>query len=179
MAVTSKDIYRHLTAYIYELVGDNNSSLRLVNLLTRADVPLQTFITSTKLYKMILNRVNRLDSRYLSNRQFHITKEMSDILKNQYLIFLTCCMITSKYYRDISFTNESWENVSETSKSLLNESEKICLTILDYQISGQGDKLVYDRISEILRRAGVDYRNEKYEKVSKVRTFLKAMLCFG
>lgn len=188
MHANAKDLYSNLFEYIYELVGDKIPALKLVNVLIRADVPLQTFVTAVKLYKMILNRVNRveLQSARSYEQGFHILKrkpfldgDCFEVLKNQYLMFLSCCVIASKYYRDVAYTNESWELVSETDRRSLNEGERVCLMALDYQVSGQGDSLVLESILGILKSSGVPLNERSMGPIKKIKVLVRKVLCFS
>ncbi|ELA41839.1 uncharacterized protein VICG_01191 [Vittaforma corneae ATCC 50505] len=188
MHANAKDLYSNLFEYIHELVGDRVPALRLVNTLVKADVPLQTFVTAVKLYKMILNRINRVEMwgadscgvnfRILKRRPF-LDSNNFEILRNQYLIFLSCCVIASKYYRDVAFTNESWELVSETDKRSLNEAERVCLMALDYQVSEQGDGSVLESILKILNNSGILLNERNTGPIKRIKVLVRKVLCFS
>jgi len=188
MHANAECMYTSLHDFIYELVGDRISAARVVNILNHANVPLQTFITAVKLYRMILNRTNRMSiMRHTqgvnlggqSSRTQSLSQDELGVLRNQQLVFISCCMIASKYYRDIAFTNESWEVVSGTARRHLNESERICLIALDYQVNGQGDHLVQESVATILKRSGIILTDKALGRGVKFKNMIRKLLCFS
>lgn len=188
MPIDSTNIYPTLKDFIHELVGDKISSMRIVSVLGRADVPLQTFITAVKLYRMVLNRSNRMrivSKGIRSGRsepsEFRtvLSSEEHNVLRDQYLVFVTCCVIASKYYRDIAFTNESWESVSEIKMQNLNETERLCLIVLDYQVSSQDDHLVHEVVAGVLKRSGIEISEGAMGRPGRIKMLMRKILCFN
>ena len=69
MIPDSTSLYLSIHDFIFNLVRDKNISLKLITVFARAEVPLQTFITAAKLYRMILTRAN-LEKEKKSSEQW-------------------------------------------------------------------------------------------------------------
>ncbi|KAM0680447.1 hypothetical protein GINT2_001507 [Glugoides intestinalis] len=163
-----KNLYSNIDGYIYQLVGDTAITARLIDVLTRTEIPLQTFVTAVKLYKMILNK----------KKAVILKKEASRVINNEYLTFMACCIISSKYYRDIAFTNESWENITKIEKGLLNTAERVGLILLEYQVNTHGDAIILNTILAILRNENTQTIERDKTRMKKIKKLFKKALCF-
>lgn len=187
MHYNQNELYNNLYEYIFGILGDNISSLKIINVLIRAEVPLPTFVTAVKLYSIIQNRLNNTEvkprqslfSKLTQGRRSKITRENMKVLEDKYLLLLVCSIISSKYYRDIAFTNESWEGISDMDKRMLNEAEKTALLALDYHVSSQGDGVVLKAITGSLRKAGILIPEQENTSRGKFKGIIKKVLCFG
>lgn len=187
MHYNQKELYNNLYDYIFGILGDNILSLKIINVLIRAEVPLSTFVTAVKLYNMIQNRLDKVEispkqslfSRLTQGKKNKITKESIKILEDKYLLLLVCSIISSKYYRDIAFTNESWEGISDIDKRMLNEAEKTTLSMLDYHVSSLGDGIVLKGITNSLKKAGILIPDQDSTSKSKFKGMIKKVLCFS
>lgn len=190
MIPNSRDLYLGIHEYIHQLVGDTDVSLRLVNVFIRAEVPLQTFITAAKLYRIILNRSNNVNSTKpnsiksmgMSNMGFKVkmksnSGEISEkLIKDPYTTFVSCCVISSKFYKDIAFNNESWGEISCLDKVSINEFERNTLSVLDYKVNSAGDSSVMKDVQVYLNRAEPPENNQD---VFDIRCFIKKLFCFS
>ncbi len=169
-----------LFKFIYSLIGEKAAASKTVGVLILADLPIQTFVTASKLYRIIINRTNRISCQTefpALKRRPLFEEDVAEILKDRYLIFLSCCMITSKYYRDISFTNESWVTVANIDKKRFNCAERAYLLVLDYQINVQDDSLVFASINDILKKSGLEIADQGIKSTSKFKSLIKKVLC--
>lgn len=186
MHYDQKDLYNNLYDYIFAILRDNISSLKAINVLIRAEVPLSTFVTAIKLYNVVQKRLRSdefvpkqsLFSKLTLRKKHKITKEDTKILEDKYLLLLTCSMISSKYYRDIAFTNESWEGITDIDKKMLNEAEKVALFILDYHVSSHGDGVVLNEITSCLRKVGILIPDQESTSRHTFKGIIKRVLCF-
>lgn len=189
MIPDSKNLYLSIHEYIYHLVRDRDVSLRLVNVFTRAEVPLQTFITAAKLYGIILNRAEYESERSANEDPKAHRKDCSfekskligrmsaKLIRHPYPTFISCCVISSKFYKDIAFNNESWGCVACLSKNEINDFERITLGVLDYKINSAGDGTVMSEVQTHLRRSGFD-ASEVNPKIFNFGYLMKKLFCF-
>lgn len=189
MVPDGRSLYLSIHEYIHNLVRDRDISLRLTNVFIRADVPLQTFITAAKLYGLILSRASLESERKYSECKYsrdnfthekskYIGKMSSKIIKNPYQTFISCCVISSKFHKDIAFNNESWGGISFLSKNEINEYERIALSILDYKISSAGDGHVMSEVQSLLRRSGYEIPSVN-QKPFDFRYLMRKLFCFN
>lgn len=187
MIANNGDIYFRIHDYIYKLVNDKDISLRLVDVFTKTEIPLQTFITAAKLYGIILNRANAVDenqacSKPIKSRRSDKSNQVGEmsarLIRQPYITFISCCVISSKYYKDIAFNNESWGNVSCLDKFQINEFERLILNALDYKINTAGDGNIMADVQLFLRRSEFG-PNEAASENFDVKHFIKKMFCFS
>ncbi|KAM0681140.1 hypothetical protein GINT2_000925 [Glugoides intestinalis] len=107
-----------------------------------------------------------------------LKKEASRVINNEYLTFMACCIISSKYYRDIAFTNESWENITKIEKGLLNTAERVGLILLEYQVNTHGDAIILNTILAILRNENTQTIERDKTRMKKIKKLFKKALCF-
>ena len=98
--------------------------------------------------------------------------------KYPYQTFISCCVISSKFYKDISFNNESWGGVVFLSRNEINEFERLTLATLDYKINNAGDSHIMTEIQEMLRRSGYEVSNTNH-KAHIIGYIMRKLFCFS
>ena len=176
-AMVNKNFYFSIHEYIYELVGDWDTSLRLVNVFTRAEIPLQTFITAVKLFTLVKNRATPERNSKTNNSTLQ-KNNIVKLVKYPYTTFISCCVISSKYYKDIPFDNESWGGLSCINKYEINDFERATLTVLDYKINSAGDKHIMNEVQNFLKKAGID-NTDRRANVFDLKNFIKNLFCIS
>lgn len=200
MAPDSRDLYFGIHEYIHQLVGDMDVSLRLVNVFIKAEIPLQTFITAAKLYRIVLNRANtekenvnfikKKNSTGIQSSCISRDKDLSvdkskyigmvsgKLINCPYATFVSCCVISSKFYKDIAFNNESWGGISLLNRDEINKFERDTLSVLDYKINSAGDSSVMKDVQMFLDRSMVD-TVDRGPEVFDFKCFIKKLFCFS
>lgn len=206
---THRELYASLGEYLSELVNDKVIAMRLVEVFIKADIPLQIFATTVKLYKMILSKrevpgrecgsglaysdpslkTNKPSTRfpesksqkisYLASIQAVPPSEIVKLFSNSYITIIACCIISCKYYRDVAFTNDSWEQVTSIDMHTLNNAERLSLMLLDYEISSLGDNQIIERIRSILQGKNMDMSGCNQNSERKVKTLVKKLFCLS
>lgn len=186
------ELYEKLLPYVCEIVQNNEIALKLVDVFIKVNLPLQNFITSAKLFIKIYDLKKYVTSNY--NLMKNIIEPKMNNLKsliflnysnstiinyydNKYIIMISCCIISSKYYMDTPFTNHSWQEITGVSLDKLNEFEKITVEILNYEINTIGDDEIYLRTQKELKEATVVCKKEKKEK--KEKSYLRKLFCMA
>lgn len=145
MYANLRELYYKITPYIIELIGDQRQAVRLAELLPNAKFPLQSFLTAAKLYLKLLEIRNEKDPESIASK-------MKEYFYNNFYVFIVVSCISAKYYRDVPFTNSSWENITYFPLNDLNEFEIFVLEILNYEIDAVGDFEIYRRVKLELRK---------------------------
>lgn len=210
---TNRELYVSLGEYLSELANDKAVAMRLVDVFIKADIPLQIFATTVKLYKMILKRgacslklggyksttgstqacpasgilntypstIGLVEAGIASNQIISVQiiphVEFAQLLEDSYVAIIACCIISCKYYRDIAFTNDSWEHVTSIDTRTLNNAERLSLILLDYEINSLGDGQVIERVRRILQEKGVHVAQDSQSSEKNVRMLVRKLFC--
>lgn len=126
-------------------------------------------ISGSKINKRIINssKIPYYDLKYYFN--------------DPYLILISCCIISCKYFRDISFTNDSWENITRIDVVTLNKSERTSLVLLDHILDYPDENEISEKLERILYKEKfiANFRDpHSYENSRKrLRNFFKKVFC--
>ncbi|KAL6122482.1 hypothetical protein NUSPORA_00471 [Nucleospora cyclopteri] len=102
-----------------------------------------------------------------------LEKELvKEILDCEFTLLITCTIIASKIYQDISYTNDSWEQVTYISNKKLNIAEKVILEALNYQLFFEGEEKIK---REILNTSG---KKEIKKGRKSIKGIIKKIFCF-
>lgn len=206
----SKDLYMPLTEYLSELVKDRTVAVRIIEVFILAEIPLQSFVKTMNLYKKIFiksmlladipteSKGDHLDLRAsysnkklkenVVNRRIRAInsispKDLQNYLGDTYLIVIVCCIISCKYFRDVSFTNDSWEQLTQIDLNTLNKAERISLIILEHILDYSDEKEEMENVNEVLVRNRFCYMNNLEDESiygiskKKFKFFLKRLFC--
>lgn len=186
------DLYFYLHGYIHGLVGDQSVSLKLVEVLTRAEIPFQTFITAAKLYQKIQSRaevenelssqpkIDKYSKKAPPSRAKSVGKASMQLIKDPYTTFVACCIISSKFYKDIAFSNDSWGGLTCLHPYKINECERQTLDVLDYKVNSAGDFNVKSDIDAYLRVSGYEGLVESDDDKGVIlKNVIKRLFCLG
>lgn len=184
------ELYERLIPYTCEIIQNNQTALRLSDVFIRADIPLQHFITSVKLYKRIINSrpsitcCNNptpfkgkigLEPDDFRHNLIEIEKYYNDL----YSIMVSCLVICSKYYRDTPFTNFSWQDVTGIGILKLNRFEMLSAEILKYEINTIGDHEIYLRVQKELNDYEKSINKKQIKSGRKSIGYFRKLFCFS
>lgn len=120
-------------------------------------------------HKSIFDKLEENKKNYLEYEKSVIR----DIFYDNYSILLGCFIIACKMYNDISYTNDSWELVSNIECKRLNLIEKIILETLDYNLYFIGEEKVCNELQSLM---SIKYTN--YSSKKSIKKTIKKIFCF-
>ncbi|ORD98557.1 hypothetical protein A0H76_2284 [Hepatospora eriocheir] len=126
--------------------------------------------------EIITNRIVR-DYSYEEDKIVFYTDNISEIklvkklLNDEYLIIITCFMMSCKIYHDLGFTNECWQNVSKINCIDLNITEILIFELVNHNLYIPGEESIFNEIIDVL--------NVKETSFTKFKKGFKSMFCFN
>lgn len=207
MHTAGKDIYIPLLDYLSDMIKDRIIASRVIEVFIIAEIPLQTFAKTINLYRKICLKMpstmniyiekNYEALKYILNDQIDASntirkfsqqhkisvRDFKIFFNDPYLIIMACCVISCKYFRDISFTNDSWIRIAQIDLSTLNKAERISLILLEHILDHPDESDIINNIEKILLhnntfRSYNSENNTTYEKSRRsVKKILKTIFC--
>lgn len=142
-----------LRAFLLTSISDSFTVERICRCIYRGQLSLYTIFTA----KHYFDRVSQHDTVRL--------------MENPYLVFISCVIISSKVYMDLSYTNISWTELCHFPVAHLNKTERIILKLIDYDVIVP---------FPILEKISLSYGSHKLKKEDKkcgaFRRFLSRLI---
>lgn len=111
-----KSSYR-LRVFLLKSIPDSFTVERICRCVYRGQFSLYTIFTAKYYFDRVLEQAE--DKRHV---------------ENHYLVFISCIIIASKVYMDLSYTNISWTELCHFPVIHLNRTERFILKIIDYDV---------------------------------------------
>ncbi|KAF9763866.1 hypothetical protein NGRA_1011 [Nosema granulosis] len=113
-----------LRSFLSLSIPDTFTVDRICRCIYRGQLSLYTIFTAKHIYDKALQRIN-FDETLKHHRK---------LVENHYLVFISCVIIASKVYMDLSYTNISWTEICHFPVVHLNRTERLVLRIIDYDV---------------------------------------------